>query len=364
MVGGVGSGKTLTALSYFKKMHPEKKLYVITTAKKRDGNDWVNEAKMLDINDIVVDSWNNIEKYVEVTDSFFIFDEQRAVGKGKWSQRFIKIAKQNKWVMLSATPGDTWMDYVPVFIANGFYRNRSHFNDEHVIFDPYVKFPKVKRYINTGRLLKLKKHISIPMVAERHTVRHRKYIDVQYPKEQVSDVRKRRWNIFEDKPIENAPEYMSVIRKLINSCDDRIDAAKFIIGVEGKLIVFYNYDYELYLLRMICEELDKPYSEWNGHKHEPLPDSSEWAYLVQYTAGAEGWNCTETNIMLFYSLNYSFKVTEQAEGRIDRINTPFKDLEYFYLVSNSALDKGIQRAISSKKEFNHIRWIKKEWDQC
>lgn len=360
LYGDVGTGKTLTGLAFYLKYYKDKTLIVITTAKKRDQGDWEEEAELLGISRITVDSWQNIENYKGMINTFFIFDEQRVVGNGKWSKSFIHIAKRNKWIMLTGTPGDKWEDYIPVFLANGYYKNKTAFNNLHLEFSRFTKFPQVVRYHNVELLERNRASILIKMHMERHTTRHRKLIHVDHDEQAVKDLKNNRWNIYKEQPIRNVSELMSVLRRLVNTHESRITAAKFIIDIHDRLIVFYNYNYELDILRDICEQLGKPYFEWNGKKHEDIPDSDTWIYLVQYTAGAEGWNCTTTCDMLFYSLNYSYKIKEQSEGRIDRMNTPYIDLNYYYLISKSKLDKGIQQSLDKKKRFNTSKWLMKE----
>lgn len=360
LFGDVGTGKTLTGLSFYLKWYSNKNLIVITTAKKRDQGDWEEEAGLLGISQLTVDSWQNIENYKTVTNAFFIFDEQRAVGNGKWSKTFIFIAKRNNWIMLTGTPGDKWEDYVPVFLANGYYKNKTEFSNLHLEYSRFTKFPQVIKYHNTELLERNRASILVKMEMNRHTTRHRKHIHVEHDVEAVKSLKKNRWNIYKEQPIRNVSELMSVLRRLVNTHESRILAAKFIIDIHDRLIVFYNYNYELDILREVCDELGKSYYEWNGKKHEDIPDSEEWIYLVQYTAGAEGWNCITTCDMLFYSLNYSYKIKEQSEGRIDRMNTPYYDLNYYYLKSDSKLDKDIQRALDKKKRFNTSKWLTKE----
>lgn len=356
--GGVGSGKTLTSLVFYKRYFPDRKLYVITTAKKRDTGDWEDDASKIGVNIEVVDSWNNITNYLSVNDAFFIFDEQRVVGYSTWGKSFINIARRNKWILLTATPGDTWMDYMPVFIANGFYRNKTDFVDQHVEYDQYVKYPKIKKYHNEGKLMRNRNSILVPMFFERETKRNRKFIYSTHDEKLYLEIMKNRWNVFEDKPIENASEHLQCLRKLVATDEDRIFNAKFLMDIHDRLIIFYNYNYERDILIQIANELDKEYYEWNGHKHEELPDSDKWLYIVQYTAGAEGWNCITTNVILFYSLNYSYKIVEQAEGRIDRLNTKYKDLEYYYLSSQSPIEKDIRKSLLTKENFNMSAWLK------
>jgi hypothetical protein len=357
--GGVGSGKTITSLVFYKNHHSSKKLYVITTAKKRDSGDWEEDAAKVGVKIQIVDSWNNIKNYMHLENCFFIFDEQRVVGYSAWGKSFITICRKNKWILLSATPGDTWMEYMTTFIANGFYRNKSDFVDQHVEFDQWVKYPKIKAYHNVDKLMRLRRQILVPMHFERKTKRHRQFIPSNYDTNLYAKVMRDRWNVFEDKPIENGSEFMQCLRKLTAADEDRKFNAKFLMDIHDRLIVFYNYNYERDILISIANELGKPYWEWNGHAHDDVPNRDKWLYLVQYTAGAEGWNCITTNTILFYSLNYSFKIVEQAEGRIDRINTSYTDLEYYFLTSEAQIDKDIYKAIKTKEKFNESAWLKR-----
>jgi hypothetical protein len=371
--GGVGSGKSITALAYYMLTEQHEDIYVITTAKKRDALDWQGEALKFgitrEIKDdepsymrrnaisaagyLTVDSWNNIHKYVGVKNAFFIFDEQRLVGSGTWSKSFLKIAKDNRWIMLSATPGDTWLDYIPVFIANGFYKNRTQFKHEHVIYAPFAKYPKVERYVNVQKLVRYRNSILIHMPYENETVRHEETVWTEHNAETMLRVSHGRWDVFKDQPIRDASEMFFVMRKVTNSDWSRVKAVDKLLEKHSRLIVFYNFDYELDRLRSLAETLtpDVVVVEWNGHKHEEIPDSERWLYLVQYVAGAEGWNCTTTNAVCFYSLTYSYKLWEQAHGRIDRFNTPFRDLYYYVLRSKAAIDYAIWRSLKSKKNF-------------
>lgn len=475
--GGVGTGKSLTAIAYYMKREAPRDIFVITTAKKRDSLDWEREAVKYGIGKqkdattqgvLTVDSWNNIGKYTDCTDAFFIFDEQRLVGSGAWSKAFIKIAKQNRWILLTATPGDTWLDYIPVFVANGFYKNRTEFKRNHVVYSSYTKFPKVERYLETGKLVRLRNSLLVHMPYQRHTVRHNHILDVEFDRESFDKVVKKRWNIFTERPIRDIAELFITMRKVVNSDPSRLLEVRKLIQKHPKVIIFYNFDYELEILRELAEEepwqtsaissaatsrtptparssrsaqrspescttssstelsdrttfgksptskfpsssrdlgtksstktrsnsisgrrtsdLCEPkttastcsgstsssmpktgfeansesdrkkktfaVAEWNGHKHEPIPDTDRWVYLVQYTAGSEGWNCVETNVVIFWSLTYSYKQWHQAFGRIDRLNTPFTNLHYYILMSNSLIDKAVMRSLKDKKSFN------------
>lgn len=364
--GGVGSGKSRAAVAYYREKEAPRDVYVITTAKKRDSLDWEKEFVRYGIYKsrdattagvLTVDSWNNIAKYKNVKNAFFIFDEQRLVGSGAWAKAFIFITKmqnKNTWIMLSATPGDTWLDYVPVFIANGFYKNRTQFAQEHVVYASYTKFPKVERYIGIGRLNKHRNSILVHMPYDRHTVRQTYDVHVEYDKELLDKVLKDRWNVYTDEPIKSVSEFFYTMRRVVYSDPSRLVAVRNAFKKHPKLIVFYNFDYELEALRTLAGEATV--AEWNGKKHEPIPDTDSWLYLVQYVAGAEGWNCITTDATLFYSLTYSYKNWHQAHGRIDRLNTPYSVLHYYVLLAKSAIDPAVMASLKAKKSFNEVRF--------
>lgn len=381
LCGGVGSGKSRTSLAYYYKeqggvlgtknyvrMKNPKDLYIITTARKRDTLEWEGELAYFLLstnpkvngykNRVIVDSWNNIQKYKNVTDSFFIFDEQRVVGSGVWVKSFLKITKSNDWILLSATPGDTWQDYIPVFIANGFYRNRTEFCNEHIIYSRFSKFPKIDRYINTGRLIRLRDRILVDMDFKRETVAHHEDIIVPYDIPKYKETMRNRWDPYNNEPITNASGLCYILRKIVNSDESRQIALMDILESRPRVIVFYNFDYELDILKGLHYGKDVQIAEWNGHSHQPIPTSKSWVYLVQYNAGCEGWNCIKTDTIVFYSQNYSYKVMAQAAGRIDRLNTPYTDLYYYHLKSRSGIDLAISKALKDKKKFNETRWVK------
>lgn len=372
LCGDTGSGKSMTALAYFHEKvckgqtYPWKdrlifkKLYIITTARKRDTHEWEYElANFILVKDTIIDSWNNIKKYADVKDAFFIFDEQRVVGYGAWSKTFIKIAKNNDWILLTATPGDTWSDYIPVFIANGFYKHKTDFCQQHCVYNKFTNFTKIERYINTGRLVFYRSQILIDMDYVKSTVQHHMFITCGFDKMKYDMVVKDRWNIYDNCPIENASQLCYLMRKVVNSDIRRLIALQKIINEKSKVIIFYNFDYELYMLRDFASKIDILCQEWNGHKHELVPKGDKWIYLVQYASGSEAWNCIETDTIVFFSQNYSYKTMKQSAGRIDRRNTPFKDLYYYHLVSKSSIDNGIRNTLNKKKDFNESKFFAK-----
>lgn len=367
--GGVGSGKSYTSLQYYIDKESPRDIVVITTAKKRDSLDWERDAARFGISTdpestldgaIIIDSWNNIGKYEDFNGYFFIFDEQRLVGTGSWVKSFLKIVKNNRWILLSGTPGDNWLDYAPVFIANGFYKNITEFRDQHVTYQAFAKYPKVKAYHGVQKLEILRNDVLVEMPYESHTTRMLNYLDVDYNHDLFNTVFIRRWHPYEDRPLYDIAEVFRVMRRVVNTHPSRLDMVRKLMTCHDKLIVFYTFNYELEILRTLGEEIT--IAEWNGHKKEEIPDTDRWVYLVQYTAGAEGWNCIETNAMIMYSMTYSYKNFEQCQGRIDRLNTPYDVLYYYILASNSVIDRGIKQCLMKKKSFNERKFYRKVVD--
>ena len=361
LCGGVGSGKSLTALAYAK-LHGYLDVYIITTARKRDTNEWESDIQKhdgLEEYTFKVDSWNNIKKYVDVKDAFFIFDEQRVIGHGEWVKCFLQITKKNKWILLSATPGDSWEDYIPVFIANGFYKNRTEFLHQHAVFSKFSKYPKIEKYIDEGLLIFYKDKILVPMNFNRKTTQHHINVFCDYDVTKYRYVMRNRWDIFNNKPIEQISSLCYTLRRIVNDNDNKSREVEKIQKLHNRLIIFYNFDYELERLKKISYLKDTVIAEWNGHKHDSIPTSKKWVYLVQYTAGAEGWNCTDTDTIVFFSPNYSYKVMVQSAGRIDRLNTSFVDLYFYHIKTKSIIDIAINSALSKKKNFNEKSLIKR-----
>lgn len=383
LCGGVGSGKSLTSLGYYLKEQgvdirgddptptraKVQDLYIITTAAKRDKHEWEKELARFAMSTIadknyyktkvVIDSWNNIGKYKKVVNSFFIFDEQHATGSGPWATAFITIAKSNSWILLSATPGDKYEDYIPVFIANGFYRNFTEFKRAHCIYAGYhTNYPKVIGYMNTRKLDRLCRRILVPINSKNPATRHYHDRITNYDKMRYREVMKERWDIYKNIPVRQAADLCYVLRRVVNEDISRAIEVLDIVDKAKKAIIFYNFDYELEILRNLNYEPGTEIAEWNGHHHQPIPDGDRWVYLVHYTSGAEGWNCTRTDTVIFYSQNYSYRMVEQAMGRIDRSNTPYRDLHYYHLYSRSDIDMAIHKALKSKKKFNETRFVK------
>lgn len=385
--GGTGSGKSRTALYWYfsknggyignkeyKPMKPNPPdLYIITTAKKRSDLEWEEElipfhlfpdkeTKLTEYyeNKVVIDSWQCIKKYQDVRDAVFIFDEDKLTGKGAWCKAFLKISEHNEWIILSASPGDVWQDYETVFVANGFFRNRTEFRQEHLIYSRWTKYPSIEGYKNETRLIRLRDRILIDMDFDRHTIPHDIDVLTKYDVSEYKQAIRTRFDPFKEEPIQQASGLCYVLRRIVNSDESRQVRLLEIFEKHPRMIVFYSFNYELDILKNLAYGDDVVIAEYNGSAHDAVPTSKRWVYLVQYTAGCEGWNNITTNCIVFYSQTYSYKTLLQAKGRIDRLNTPFTDLYYYHLKSKSGIDLAISRALHEKRKFNERKWCK--WD--
>lgn len=385
LCGRVGSGKSRTGIAYYFVTNGgslkyrtlpagARDLYIITTAKKRDDHEWLSDLVPFNLvpdengvtfygNRVIIDSWNNIKKYSNVHCAFFIFDEQRVVGYGAWTKAFLRITNRNQWILMSATPGDKWEDYIPVFIANHFYKNKSEFMRMHAVMKPYVHYPIIDHYIGESHLIKLREKLLVDIDYSSHIRRHNEDRWCDWDEDLYKQVWRTRFNPETMQPFMNASGMTYFLRKIVNSDPSRVTAMKEILEVHPKAIVFYSFDYELEILHKLCCEIDMPFAEWNGHYHAVLPTGDRWLYLVNYLGGSDGWNCITTDTMIFYSLNYSYKTMEQAAGRIDRANSPFDETYYFYLRSRAPIDKRITNALRNKKNFNERDYVPREWFQ-
>lgn len=380
--GGTGSGKSRTGLYYYfhknggdiknqeyipmRNNPPD--LYILTTAKKKHDKEWEEELVPFLLypdpktkrtrygNKIVIDSWQVIRKYADVKGAQFIFDENKISGKGVWAKAFLKIARNNEWIILSATNGDRWEDYATVFIAHGYFKNRTEFGSEHLVYSRFTDFPQITGYRNETRLMRLRDRLLIDMDFDRHTTQIHENVYCEYDISKYKDVMRKRWDIFKDEPITQASGLCYVLRRIVNTDDSRQVKMLELLEDHPKAIIFYNFNYELDILLNLGYAEGTEVAQYNGRQHDRLPDGDKWVYLVQYTAGCEGFNCITTDTIIFFSQNYSYKVLVQASGRIDRLTTPYSELHYYHLKSRSGIDLAISKALSRKKKFNERKF--------
>lgn len=368
--GGVGSGKSRTSLAYIlTSEYNGRDIYIITTAKKRDTHEWDQEAAILgwqvdgpcwDNMTLTIDSWNNTKKYKDVKNAFFIFDEQKTSGGGAWAKTFLKIAKSNGWLLLSATPGDRWMDFWPIFVANGFYKNKTEFLDQHVMFRPFTTFPQISGYKHVKKLEFLLRSISVGIDVEKHVTWHEEDVYCDYNRALYQQIVKTRCDPKTLEPYDSMTGMVWGLRRLVNGSQGRLEALERVCRDHERVIVFYTTNFELEMLGHWLNKNDILWHQYNGQVHEPIPNTRRrWVYLVNYMSGAEGWECASADTVVLFSTNYSWRTLEQCKGRIDRRNTPWDILYAYHFVSIAPIDKAIRTANHNKEMFNEQAWASK-----
>ena len=356
LYGATGSGKSLTGLAYYMRCWSHLDLYIITTSKKRNAGEWEEEiAKLGCPPPKAIDSWNRLKNYRMVSDAFFLFDEHKVGGHGKWAQSMITIAKKNKWILLTATPGDVWDDYASIFIANEFVKNKTTWNEDFCIFDRISKYPKIIGYQREDVLKNMRDAVLVPMEYQSEKVPIPYVIPYKVDHEEEAYVLARRKSLRhpEMRAFRNTSAMFAYMRMNLPDKESKIQALADVLKKEPKAIIFYNFTPEKYEIENAARQVNIPFFQYNGQIKDNVPDGDTWVYAVQYTAGAEAWNCITCRTVIFYSMNYSYKVMTQAKGRIDRCNSPFDELHYYYFISpDFEIDQEILNALTRKEKFN------------
>ena len=136
----------------------------------------------------------------------------------------------------------------------------------------------------------------------------------------------------------------------------------FLEGYDERVVVFYNYNAELEQLKQLLERLDRPYSEYNGHRKDlrAFQESSEGVVLANYGSASTGINdFVIASTMVMYSLTTSYIDFEQAKKRIDRIGQTKKPLFYF-LIMKGTIDARVYHSLQEGKDFDERMYAEHE----
>ena len=106
----------------------------------------------------------------------------------------------------------------------------------HVIFNRFVKYPKVEAYIDTWKLTENRQKILVHMHYEKKTKHVIKLMYASYDESLYKFVSEKRWNVYTDKPIKNISELCYVWRKIVNDDKSREDIIGRIIEEKRKVI--------------------------------------------------------------------------------------------------------------------------------
>ena len=132
-------------------------------------------------------------------------------------------------------------------------------------------------------------------------------------------------------------------------------------STEDRLIVFYNFNAELYFLEQICDSLGRPHSCMNGTEKDltAYEQQDDSVTFVQYQAGAMGLNLQKACRMIFYTLPLSSELYEQAKKRIHRIGQD-RPCFYYQLICTGTIEEKILATLNMRKDYTEELFRKDE----
>lgn len=134
---------------------------------------------------------------------------------------------------------------------------------------------------------------------------------------------------------------------------DKIAALKDLIeSTEDRLIIFYNFNGELEVLRDLCASVERPVSIICGNIKDlsSYEKSKDSVTLVQYQAGAMGLNLQKSNKIVYFTPPLSSEFFEQSKKRIHRIGQD-RTCFYYYLICSGSIEEKIYRTLAMRKDY-------------
>lgn len=134
-------------------------------------------------------------------------------------------------------------------------------------------------------------------------------------------------------------------------------------STDDRLIVFYNFNGELYQMQAVCDSVERPYSVVNGKVKDlsAYEQKSDSVTFLQYQAGAMGLNLQKACRMVFYTLPLSSELYEQAKKRIHRIGQK-KPCFYYQLICKGSIEEKILRTLEMRKDYTEKLFEKDDAD--
>lgn len=139
----------------------------------------------------------------------------------------------------------------------------------------------------------------------------------------------------------------------------KIDALTDLIqSTSDRLIIFYNFNDELDILKGICEALERPYSQVNGSikdllAYEEFDDSIS---IIQYQAGAMGLNLQKCNKIIYFSLPERSELFEQSKKRIHRIGQS-QSCFYYVMMTKDTIEGTIYENLKMRRDYTDDLFI-------
>ena len=133
--------------------------------------------------------------------------------------------------------------------------------------------------------------------------------------------------------------------------ENKIEAFKDLLdSTNDRIIVFYNFNEELFKLKEVCDELHKPVSIVNGMVKDlsSYEEKENTVVLVQYQAGAYGLNLQKANKIIYFTPPLSTELFEQSKKRIHRIG---QEKTCFYYQLKCGIEYHIYDVLATKRDY-------------
>lgn len=295
----------------------------------------------------------------KLTDFTLMLDESSLIQNecAKRSKFILKRLQPSNVILLSGTPTSgkyerLWsqMNLLGWNISKKMYY--AQYVDMQIFDDGY---PIIKGYKNVDRLKrKMREHGCVFMKSEEVlNLPTQNFITVNVPES-------KEYKKFKKSGIIITKDYELVgdttLTKLLYSrmlCGhynaDKVKAFKDLVdSTDDRLIVFYNFNDELEVLKSAVE--DKPISIINGQTKDltAYENSYNSVTFVQYQAGAMGLNLQKANKIIYFTPPLSSELFEQSKKRIHRIG---QEQACFYYQLTSGIEHRIYSTLKMRKDY-------------
>lgn len=134
---------------------------------------------------------------------------------------------------------------------------------------------------------------------------------------------------------------------------EKLQAFKDLLSsTEDRVIVFYNFNEELERLKEIIIDLERPFSQVNGHVKDTkaYEEADNSVTLIQYQAGAMGLDFQKANKVIYFTLPLMSELFEQSKKRTHRIGQTRPCFYYILTVKNS-VECRIKETLEMRKDY-------------
>lgn len=280
-----------------------------------------------------------------------------------------KLIKSSIGIGLSATPMSNGLvqDGVSYLVLNNIHMSKKNFTDKHVPPHCFDEFYRPDVYLENGDIdpnrfydlpkfqNDVKRTVFAPEVevdfdmpdVSIHTVTYTLSENTRKDIKAINkDYRERRYD-----------SYMLYLSDLRQAIARDLNHAREIVKIMRKTkpkqpLIFYHTDAELETIQFALDKMNYKYSMING-KHKlkdvDITDTNQ-AIIIQYKAGGAGIEFKQSNLTIFYGLQYSWQDTEQALGRNVRRGSTHKVNQVFTVAQNPH-DMKVFEALQRKENF-------------